>query len=785
MPLEKIIESPEIAKSYMLNIIDDIHQNGPVNAVNLEFLAYIKHFYPEEFKKHENLLLHEMGLFYKPLKVNSLKEKIYSLYADTIKEKTGYVYTPVQAHMNSRISKNKYFSFSAPTSSGKSYLFMQLIKNCEKDIVIVVPSRALIAEYFHKVSKIVEMDNSILVLQFIENVNRKHTKRRIFIVTPERGKELFTYASDFEIEMFLFDEAQISEEPIRGMKFDTFVRRTENIFPNAKKIFAHPFINNPEAQLYRNNLQTKDIPAKVYNQYSVGKIYMSYVQTINTFFYAPPLGLRRRLWNRVTKFDPIHHTLSSNGTVLIYTSKSSIYSQQYLQKYKKYTDMCSKITDNNALEIINQLKDYIGSSKECPSKLIEMMEKGIVIHHGSIPLKGRLLLENFINAGYAKICFSTSTLLQGINMPFDVVWIDNYRFGDSDKDILALKNLVGRAGRSSINNEYNYGYVVINDSSRKSFFRRIRKNVLISDKSLLEITNINSIDEDMQDTVEAVINNTFDDELQITVSQKERLEKPEIIPHIEFVMEKLINEDNEAISAEEYYEINDTERQKIKDSFKAIFCQHLKRTEISSNEERILSACLPILLWRIQGRSFRQIVAFRYLYITKYKERSSMKKRFENGELSLEEYRKSEANIKLIPTPQAVPLPDKKATYHPLYDSFEAKFKDFDYDLLVYDTYDYIDKVISLSLSNPISAAFQIYYQKTRNPKALTLSNYIRYGTNDRNEILLLRYGFNFEDIEWLKDYIININEDEIIFNEKISELSPEKYKTIKRYIYS
>lgn len=784
MPLKKIIESPEMAKSYLLNIIDDIHQNGPVNAINLEFLAYIKHFYPNEFEKYENLLLQEMGLFYKPLKVSSLKEKIYSLYADTIREKTGCVYTPVQAHMNSKISKNKYFSFSAPTSSGKSYLFMQLIKNCEKDIVIVVPSRALIAEYYHKVSKIVDKDNSILVLQFIENINRKHTQRRIFIITPERGKELFALASDFDIGMFLFDEAQISEEPIRGMKFDTFVRRTEKTFPNAKKIFAHPFINNPEAQLYRNNLYVNDIPAKVYNQYSVGKIYMSYVPTLDTFFYAPPLGLRRKLWNRVTKFDPIHSVLSNNGTVLIYTSKNSIYSQQYLQKYKKYTDMCPKITNSNALELIEQLKNYIGSDKERPSKLIEMMERGIVIHHGSIPLRGRLLLENFINAGYAKICFSTSTLLQGINMPFDVVWIDNYRFGDNDKDILALKNLVGRAGRSSINNEYNYGYVVINDSNRRSFFKRIRKNVLISNSSLLETTDINSIDEDLQDTVEAVLNNTFDDELQITISQKERLEKSEIEPHVEFVIEKLIGENNEAITAEEYYKINDTERQKIKNSFKAIFCQHLKRAELTSNEERILSACLPILLWKIQGRSFRQIVAFRYLYITKYKERSFMKRRFENGELSLEDYRKAEANIKLIPTPQAAPLPDKRVTYYPLFDSYDAKFKDFDYDLLVYDTYDYVDKVISLSLSNPISAAFKLYYQKTQNPKALTLSNYVRYGTNDGNEILLLKYGFNFEDIEWLKDYIVAINEDEIIFNDKISKLPPEKYEIIKRYIY-
>ncbi len=784
MPIRKIIKSEHEASAYMLEIIDDIHKNGPINPINLEVLAYIKHFYPEVFKLKENLLLLEMGLFYKPLIISTLKEKIYSLFAETIKEKTAQNYTPVQLNMNSKIMKNKFFSFSAPTSSGKSFLFMQLIKTCQKDLVIVVPSRALIAEYTHKVLNIIGNNKDILVLQFIENVNKKYAKRRIFIITPERGRELFAYSSVFDIEMFLFDEAQISEEPIRGMKFDTFVRRAEKVFPHAKKIFAHPFIGNPEAQLHRNKLAENELQSKVYQQYSVGKIYMSYIPKLGAFFYAPPLGMRRTLLHRATTFDPISHILNKNGAVLIYTSKTKIYSHDYLKKYKKYIDMCPKIEDINAINLINQLKNYIGSNnKEKLSKLIEMMEKGIVIHHGSIPLKGRLLIEEFVNKGYAKICFSTSTLLQGINMPFDAVWIDYYRFGDSDKDILALKNLVGRAGRSDVENRFNYGYVIINDSSRTSFFKRIRQNVFISEDSLLETADINEVDEDLQDIVEAVFNNSFDDKLQITKKQKERLEETDIIPYIEYVLNKLIKEDNKAITAEEYYNIESTERQKLKDAFKTIFCKHLKRNKLEPNEERILSASLPILLWRIQGRSFKQIVANRFLYITKNKERSVLEQQFRNKEISLEQRNAILDKIELVNTPQAQPVPNKSVGYFPLY-GFHAKLSDFDYDLLVYDTYDYIDKVISLSLSSPISAAFQIYYKRTQDLKALALSNYIQYGTNDNKEILLLRYGFNFEDIEWLKDYVTDINDDEIIFNKKIEELEAEKYEAIKRFVH-
>ena len=45
------------------------------------------------------------------------------------------------------------------------------------------------------------------------------------------------------------------------------------------------------------------------------------------------------------------------------------------------------------------------------------------------------------------------------------------------------------------------------------------------------------------------------------------------------------------------------------------------------------------------------------------------------------------------------------------------------------------------------------------------MSNYIKYGTNDNTEIWLMKYGFDFEDIEWIKQYVENIDENEIVFN--------------------
>jgi hypothetical protein len=110
---------------------------------------------------------------------------------------------------------------------------------------------------------------------------------------------------------------------------------------------------------------------------------------------------------------------------------------------------------------------------------------------------------------------------------------------------------------------------------------------------------------------------------------------------------------------------------------------------------------------------------------------------------------------------------------------------DIDFDKIIYDTYDYIDKVLSLSVSNPVSSVFLLYFQKTNDIRAKILSNYIKYGTNNDTEIWLIKYGFSFDEIEMLLEYIDKIDETEIIFKDNINEFiqEPDNFKLIERYL--
>ena len=250
-----------------------MHTDGPIYASDLELLALTKHFHPKLFSSYEKELIYIMGLFYKVSEPVSILEEVYAIYADAIKEKTGKSLTPVQADAYNQIEEKQFFSFSAPTSAGKSFLFRELISHATGDIVIVVPSRALIAEYLNSVKRFV--GNDVLVLQFIENVNILKTERRVFVITPERGNELFAYKDTFDIQLFLFDEAQLSDEKYRGIGFDAFVRRVSREFPHATKVFAHPFAMNPEAQIQKHGFDQNISSSAAYNQNSVGKIFLA------------------------------------------------------------------------------------------------------------------------------------------------------------------------------------------------------------------------------------------------------------------------------------------------------------------------------------------------------------------------------------------------------------------------------------------------------------------------------------------------------------------------------
>lgn len=759
--IKNIIENKNIDGIFSY-VISRLYKNGPVEISDMEIISYLALYQVEKFELYKNSILNYMSVFYKNVPRETLEEAVFGQYKRYLQKKhTKYLnsneyFTPVQADILKGIDNNNCFSFSAPTSTGKSFVFMKKIIECKNDVVVVVPSRALINEYYIKLCDNIQ-DTTINILTFIDKINTKKSKKNVFIVTPERCRELFKYKGkeEFIVDLFLFDEAQLSnEEDKRGLYYDSIVRRAYKKYPNAKFVFAHPFIANPESQIVKNKLDQNKSDNKPYNQKNVGQIFI--IKENDKYYH---FGIDKSVMgnNKVKcKFNPIEKTLNEGGSILFYVSKSKIYNKKILVDFKDYIKSCKTINNDRIDYYVNELIKITGGNiKEGEnyfSQMISLLKKGIVIHHGSMPLQTRILIEEFTKEGLCKICFATSTLEQGINMPFDIVFVDRLEI----KDSLGLKNLIGRAGRSTIANKFDYGTVII--QSNMSGFRK----VMLTPNILDTVSNLDKIedkDDDYNDFKESIVNGTFNDEYNLTPKEIENIEKPNTQKIIVDILNSVFLEGN-LVTLDKINKDLDFKLE-LYFSFRRLYETFLDRN-LTDAEGDVLSTAIKIMLWRIYGKTFKQICWFRYSHTINSHSR--------NG----------------ITTANYITgfheIPNKKLARFPMYGGSDL-IKDIDYDRIVYDTYDYIDKLIGFKLQDKFYASFIKYFENEKDLRAKKLANYIKFGTDDKKEIWMLRYGLTFEDIEVLNPHIDNINSEEIVFKKSINDVPVELKQSVTRYL--
>lgn len=764
------IKTGEASRDELRKIISRIIVDGPIHSSDLESLGYFQLYQPEllcEF--NESIAIH-LGLFYKvremmPMESNTVEELLFLNFRDAIREKMNGDFTPVQLSVLNSIEAFQNFSFSAPTSTGKSYVFLHLLKTTTKDVVVVVPSRALLNEYFIRLNDAIR-DKEVNLLTHIDTINTNHATRSIFIVTPERCREIFKNRDRYDVSLFLYDEAQLTDDAgRRGLYFDGIVRRVKKAFPDSKCVFAHPFVSNPVAQLKKNDFTPSKSDAKFYQEQCVSQLFYCH-EGYDKFYH---FGLDKNIMGRykVEASDPIECALKRGGSVLFYLAKKTIIDKEYLTLFDKYISLCKPYDDPRIEAYIKQLEDYTGArsgvseGKNFYSSFVDLLRRGIVLHHGSLPLKVRLVLEKYTQARFCRLCFATSTLEQGVNMPFDVVVL--HRFEEKKK--LSVRNMIGRAGRATSNISLDVGSVVVKSSNMSNL-----RTILNGSITLDEVSRLDEIEEDDEDEEykEAVNSGTLSDEFNLTPQELDRLESKDVndlvaeilnltFPDGEYLSEKILNEDKAL-------------RYKLYDGYKEIYASYLGR-ELTPAEQAVISNAVKIMMWQIYGKTFSQICQRRYSYVSRLAERRQL---IREG--------KGDSEVKVKFMMEYHDIPDRNLNKYPMYPKTTLA-RDVDYDRIICDTYDYLDKLVGFKLNDVFYAAFRKYYLFTNDKRAAQMCNYIKYGTDNQKEIWLIRYGLTFEDIEIVGKYIKSIDETGIVFDDSIYELQEEQLSCVQRFL--
>lgn len=369
-----------------------------------------------------------------------------------------------QKNVYDRLSE-PYLSYSGPTSMGKSFIMRMFIKeqvqNGEKlNFALIVPTKALINEVSSKIINelrdlLAEKDYKVITSAGALALEQEHNF--IFVLTPERLLYLLIKYPKMNIDYLFIDEAhKISTKDSRSTFYykdiDMLVQRERT--PHI--IFASPNIPNPEVYLGL-------IPdaADVTSQ----RITTAFAPVSQVKYLLDFIDQRIQQYNehngQLTEISRIETScnlcrmidlLGIDQQTIVYINSKDKAVQTAIEYAKGKPDKGIPELDSLAKEIRNQVhKDYF---------LADLITKGVAYHIGYLPAAIRLQIEKLYREKKIHALFCTSTLVEGVNLPADNLFITTYRKGPGRSKMSAVdfRNLVGRVGRI----EYNlYGNVFL------------------------------------------------------------------------------------------------------------------------------------------------------------------------------------------------------------------------------------------------------------------------------------------------------------------------------------
>ena len=393
---------------------------------------------------------------------------------------------PAQKEIFDSLSK-PYFSYSAPTSMGKSYMMrvfikQQLMKGTKKNFALLIPTKALINEVTNEL-----IDNLTTLLQETNyrivtssgSIALETEHNYIFILTPERMLYILIDDPELKIDYLFVDEAhKISSSDKRSVFYYKVITKLEERQSTPHIIFASPNIPNPKIFL--------DILSK--------KAYLRTENSTATCKYAPVSQVKYivDLWERnirifdsytkkFLKFYEMPRPYSLSELIVwigdrkhnIVYCKSKNDAIQFARNYAKTQEVVGDKKLQSFAEAIRRdvHKEYY---------LAELVEKGVAYHIGYLPANIRMQLENYYREGLIKTIFCTSTLLEGINLPAENLFITSYKKGISRFSEVYFKNLIGRVGRAKYN-LYGNVFVVRLETHEAEIDLKNFDNLLIAD----------------------------------------------------------------------------------------------------------------------------------------------------------------------------------------------------------------------------------------------------------------------------------------------------------------
>lgn len=376
------------------------------------------------------------------------EEGFFRAFLSSFKEnfKDGKIYmTLQQLQLNNEFYKDSNVNgmvVVAPTSYGKSELIVSSLDKENGNICILVPTKALVAQTKRRILGSDKYSNTRKIVTHPEMFIEGDTEI-IAVLTQERLLRLLLKEKSLSFELIFIDEAHnLLEEDDRARLLASAIILLSNRNPNSKWRFLTPFLVN------YLNLKVN------YANYSLEEFRINeYLKTEKLFCYDFKRDNQLKIYDHfMDKLVTVEANNFQTELGLI-TAKMGYKNIVYLNRpaeverfSKSLTKVLPLVESEKIKKISNELMRYLHKEYF----LVDCIKHGFVYHHGSMPDNVKVYIENMFSKELEmKFVITTSTLLEGVNIPADRLFLLSYKRGRGNLSASQFKNLIGRVCRFS------------------------------------------------------------------------------------------------------------------------------------------------------------------------------------------------------------------------------------------------------------------------------------------------------------------------------------------------
>ena len=343
--------------------------------------------------------------------------------------------------------KDNTVSVIAPTSYGKSELIISAVKEyAGKRICILTSTKALLIQTKKRVQQISKgIFPKIVVHPEMYNPNDPSC---LAVLTQERLLRIFKKDPQLSFDCIIVDEAhEMLEDDSRSRTLANVIIVAQKRNPEVAFKFLTPFL--VDSTNLKARYTTYDIEGFKVSEYIKTEKYFLcdlrnhtglklYDQFLNKYLSISDnrdLGFEEDFEEDVVK-------AYSAGKNIIYLNKPT--------DIEKFALALADVLPEVDSELIQTACDNISEYLQPQYNLLTCLRKGIIYHHGSVPDAIRIYIEDLYKKDdTVRYVITSSTLLSGVNLPAERMFILDNKRGRSNLSHDSFKNLVGRVCRFS------------------------------------------------------------------------------------------------------------------------------------------------------------------------------------------------------------------------------------------------------------------------------------------------------------------------------------------------